>query len=146
MRRGFLTGLFAIALAALLAWPALAHVARLPSPELLRYMAAIGATLLIAYGIETSAAVRVTTPGRDPAEELWIGVVVGSGAAGLLGIIVSLALAERAEVGHWAWADDLAFAFAASSLLFLGLFVVLLPVFRYEERRRSARQSPGETD
>jgi hypothetical protein len=130
MRRGFVTGLAVIALLGLALWLPLAVLAERVSAELLRYMAAIGATLLIAYAIEMSAVVRVDYV-RTPIRENWIGFIVGIGFCGLMAIILSLALGERA-VKHWLWADQAAFAFAAGALFMLGLLVTLLPSLHYE--------------
>lgn len=94
-------------------------------------MAGIGATLLIAYAIEISTFIRADYV-RTPQRESWIGFVVGISVCGLAAIVVSLAMAERAEVGHWIWLDTAALAFSAISLFMLGLVVALLPALYYE--------------
>jgi Kef-type K+ transport system membrane component KefB len=137
MARGFASALVAFAFTGLLARWLLAVLAARPSGELLRDMAVIGATLLIAYAIEMSAVVRVERV-RTPNRENWIGFVVGSGVSGLIAIIISLGLAERAEVNHWIWLDQAAFAFAAMAFLGLGLLVALLPWLHYEWSRPEA--------
>ncbi len=131
MRRGSITGLALIVGLGLVLWPITAALAERPSAEFLRYMAGIGATLLIAYAIEMSAVVRGDHV-RTPVRENSIGGIVGIGVSGLMAIAASLALAERAEVGHWLWADRAVFAFATGALLMLGLVVTLLPAFHYE--------------
>lgn len=108
----------------------------IPSAELLRYLAAIGATLLIAHAVEASAAVRASR-GRGAAEETWVGYFVGAAGGGLLGIALALGLAERAEVGHWTWLDELAFAISIGSILMLGLLIAGLPYLAYEWTRQS---------
>jgi hypothetical protein len=110
---------------------AVARLAERPSPELLRYMAAIGATFLIAYAIEFSAVVRDAYR-RSAKRESWIGSAVGFGAAGLFAIVASLALAERAEVQHWGWLDSGVFAFSIVALCLLGMLLVALPALAYD--------------
>jgi len=136
MKQGLLSSVLYVIALGLCFWPILSTLASQPSAQLLRYMGALGATMLVAYAIESSAAVR-STRFRDPTQERWIGALVGSASAGLLGIITALSLGERAAVGHWSWADDLAFAFAFGSLALLGIFVVLLPFLTYEWSRLS---------
>jgi hypothetical protein len=131
MRRGFVTGLVVISLLGLCLCWGLAILAAEPSAELLRYMAAIGATLLIAYAIEMSAVVRADYV-RSPLRESWIGFVVGLGVCGLAAIVVSLALGERSEAHDWLWVDQGAFAFATGALFMLGVLVTLLPSLHYE--------------
>lgn len=99
-------------------------------------MSGIGGTLLIAYAVESSAAV---TGRRGRNAENRVGVIVGAAASGLAGIVVCLGLAERAEVWHWGLVDELAFAYAVASLGILALIVVLLPWVRYEELRGAQR-------
>jgi hypothetical protein len=128
---GFATT-FSIAVGnAFLGWYLFARVAERPSAELLRYMAAIGATFLIAYAVECSAPMRERRR-LSRRQKNWVGNVTGAGAAGMLGIIVALALAERAEVGHWTSLDALFLSFAAGSLILLGFLVVFLPTVAYE--------------
>ena len=97
-------------------------------------MAGIGATLLIVYAVEFSSALRSSRL-RKKAQEVWVGAIVGCAAAGMIGIVVALSLAERAAVGHWSWGDALAFSFAASSIAFLALFVVVFPQLAFEWAR-----------
>lgn len=125
--------------------PALAQLAEFPSEELLRYMAAIGATLLIAYAVETASVARSPFI-RSETRENWIGAIIGGGSCGFLGIVVALALAERAKVDHWTWIDEVAFSFAAGSLLLLGAFVVALPYLAYEWSRDDDSSSAQDPD
>lgn len=112
-------------------WPSLSGLTDHPSGELLRYMAGIGATLLVAYAIEVSTVVRANYARRARLAN-WVGAVVGVGSCGLVAILVSLALAERADVRHWGRVDDGVMAFAAGSLTLLGISIVLMPLLHYE--------------
>lgn len=115
-------------------WPSLAELAEQPSAGLLESMATIGAALLVAYAVESAAIARGSFA-RTNSNETWLGGLVAAGAVGLLGIVIALALGERARVGHWNALDDLAFAIAAGSLLFLAVILVLMPWFSHEWSR-----------
>jgi hypothetical protein len=115
-------------------FPVLSELAVRPSPDLLQSIAQIGGGLLIAWAIQCAIAVR-TSHYRDSNQEAIVGAMVGSAACGLVGIIVALSLSERAAAEHWIWADRLAFSFAASALLFVGVCVVSLVYFAYEWSR-----------
>ncbi|MGN6217779.1 MAG: hypothetical protein ACTHN7_12645 [Solirubrobacterales bacterium] len=67
---------------------------------------------------------------------------MGIAASGFLGIVVALALSERAEAGHWIWADRLAFSLASSALVFLGICLVFLVYFAYEWSRQGRIDPP----
>ncbi len=139
MRRASAFGVVAVCVLSLVEWWPLSRLAERPSPELLRSMAGIGATLLIVYAVEFSAALRSSRL-RAKAQEVWVGAIVGGAATGMLGIVVSLSLAERAEVGHWTWLDGLAFSFAVSSLSLLAIFVVVFPQLAFEWARDSEQR------
>lgn len=96
--------------------------------------------MLIAYAVESASVARSPFV-RSETRENWIGGIIGAGSCGFLEIVVALALAERAEVGHWIWLDELAFSFAAGSQLLFGAFVVALPYLAYEWSREDDRGS-----
>jgi hypothetical protein len=96
------------------------------SPELLRSMALIGASLLIAYVIE--AVWLVPRVEIDDQHEEWLGFLVGAALAALLGIVIALLLAEHRAVGHANFLDDFGLAWATVSLLILGGVLVLQPL------------------
>ncbi|HEX5982984.1 MAG TPA: hypothetical protein VFY69_02140 [Solirubrobacterales bacterium] len=99
------------------------------SDEALAAMAQIGATLLIAYAVETSWFVKESrSRGRE--RENWLGFVTGVGACGALGTAIAIAF-----IGH---DGSLSFlqAFAGMWMLFsiglLALLVAFLPYLLYE--------------
>jgi hypothetical protein len=112
---------------------------------MLRDLAQIGATLFVAYAVEVSWLEKVS-PVQTAARERWIGIVLGVGACGLLGIIVSLGLAERAAVGHWAWLDEIAFAGVSASLGLLAMVVALCPLLVHEWNRNLDRGALDESE
>lgn len=102
------------------------------SPELLRTMALIGASLLLAYVVE--AVWLVTRVEVDDEYEEWLGFVTGVGVAGFLGVVFALLLSEHRAVGHSNFVDELGTAWAAISLLILGGVLVLQPLFAHRLR------------
>jgi NADH:ubiquinone oxidoreductase subunit 6 (subunit J) len=134
MQRGFAWSVLTMLFVSVCFWPAVSGLAKQPSTGLLQTMATIGATLLVAYAVESAATTRGSFA-RTDTNETWLGVLVGAGAVGLLGIALALALGERANVGHWNTLDDLGFAIVVGSLLFLALILVLMPWFSHEWSR-----------
>jgi hypothetical protein len=99
------------------------------SDEALSAMAQIGATLLIAYAVETCWFIKESkVRGRE--RENWVGFVAGVGVCSSLGLVLAVALLGN---GHMA---DLLEAYAAAwalfSLGFLAAIVALLPYVLYE--------------
>ncbi len=99
------------------------------SPELLRSIAMIGATLLIAYVVEAVwLAQRVEV---DEEYEEWLGFVTGAGIAGFLGVVFALLLSEHRIAGHSNFIDEIGAAWAAVSLLILGFTLVVQPLLAH---------------
>lgn len=132
--RGFIGASASILFIGVCLFPVLSELVSKPSVGLLRSISQIGGALLIAWSIQATLAVRASHH-RDATQESIIGSLLGSTACGFLGIVVALGLAERAEAGHWLWADQMAFSVAASAFLFLGICLVLLVYFVYEWSR-----------
>lgn len=103
------------------------HVASVkPTRGGLQSAAQIGATLLIAYAVETSWVVK-SSNARGSKHEWWLGFVMGIGAAGLCGIGLALALSERLASDDWLWTDELLLGWVTASLAVLGCLIVSLP-------------------
>lgn len=97
-----------------------------PSPGLLENIALIGATLVLAYVVEAVWLVpRVEVDGD---REEWLGFLVGTGIAGLLGVVFALLASEHRAAGHDNWLDAFGLAWAAVSLLILGGLLVIQPL------------------
>lgn len=107
-----------------------------PSPELFRQLAQAGIGLLIAYSITIAAAERFLgdRSGLDPHLE-WLGFVTGIGVCGLIGIGLSLGIAEHREAGHENLVDQLGFWWTVASVGLLGLLIALQPMTSYEWRK-----------
>lgn len=100
------------------------------SPELLRTIAAIGASLLIAYVVE--AVWLVSRVEVHDEYELWLGFLVGTGIAGLLGIAAALLLSEHRAAGHSNFIDSIGTAWILISMIVLGSLLVIQPLLAYE--------------
>jgi hypothetical protein len=99
------------------------------SDDALSAMAQIGATLLIAYAVETSWFIKESRI-RGSKRENWVGFVAGLGACSALGVGFAITL-----LGHHGPPNFLE-AFAATwtlfSLVFLAALVAFLPYVLYE--------------
>lgn len=105
-----------------------------PSPTLLRGLAAVNTSFVLAYAIEATWLVT-RAPISDDYEEL-LGLTTGIGFAGLLAIPVSLLTAEHRAAGHGNFIDDLGLGWTLASLVILGTLVVVQPIFANDFRRR----------
>ena len=136
--KGIANALGSVALASLGAYFFLRAIPA-ASPELLRTIALIGASLLLGYIVE--AVWMVSRVARNDEYEEWLGFIVGAGLAGFLGVVFALLLSEHRAAGHVNIIDRIGVAWSAVSLLILGGVLVLQPLladrFR-EERNRSA--------
>jgi hypothetical protein len=106
----------------------------MPSDQLFRDIAQIGATLLVAFAVEVSWLLKVSDEDSRRREE-WVGLVTSSGVSGLLGIAMALVLAGRLEAGYSGWVEHLVFAWVVASIGMLGAAVALQPLLTYSWRR-----------
>jgi hypothetical protein len=113
-------------LIALLFWLMVIWASFEPREGFLQALAQIGGTLLIAYAVEVGWIVKASTA-RGAAHDWWIGFLIGTGAAGLGGIGLALALSERVIAGHWIWIDQFLLGWSLGSLTVLGCLIVSLP-------------------
>jgi cation transport ATPase len=91
--------------------------------EVLRTLAVIGATLLVAYEVIASTIIlKAQVESRDKRQER-LGALVGIGASGMIGIANALVLSERTCVDNPGLLEELAFAWTAASLLMFLVFV-----------------------
>jgi hypothetical protein len=99
------------------------------SDEALSAIAQVGATLLIAYAVETCWFIKESKErGRD--RENWVGFVAGVGVCSALGLASAVVLLGN---GHMAsLLEAYAAAWTLFSLGFLALVVALLPYVLYE--------------
>lgn len=144
LSKGIVDALFSISAASLGAY-FFFNAVPLASPELLRSMAMIGTTLLLAYVVE---AVWLVQQGREDEElDEWLGFTIGSAIAGFLGVVFALLLAEHRAVGHANFIDKLGMAWVAVSLLILGGALIAYPLLAHRlgrgEYDAGDEQPPG---
>jgi MFS family permease len=144
MRRGLTEGVGVILMLAAISWFVLSTVAPDPSAGLLRGLAEIGATLLIAYVLETSWIVRASRARPLEEREDRLGALLGIGAGALVGICLALALAERAAVHHWIWLDELCFGLVIGPLLMVAFTVVMQPLIIHEWMDEDEQTAPSD--
>ena len=98
------------------------------SDEALSDLAQIGATLLVAYAIETSWFVKESrTRGRE--RENWVGFAAGIGISSVIGIAIAIALVGVKSSGFLA---ALGVTWTFFSLGFLAVLVACWPYVIYE--------------
>jgi hypothetical protein len=129
MRRGLLEAAAATVFMSLLLLPAAYEYADDPSADLLRNIAQIGATLLVAYGVEISWFLKESRR-RGADRENWVGVSCGLGTCGLLGI--GLALGLTAHDGSFTLIQEFVFTWSIMSMAMLGSFVAMGPFVIHE--------------
>jgi threonine/homoserine/homoserine lactone efflux protein len=99
------------------------------SNQALSSIAQIGATLLIAYAVETSWFIKQSRI-RDSGRENWVGFVTGVGISSAFGIAFAVALINRH--GSPSFLESAVAMWTLFSTGFLALLVALLPYFLYE--------------
>lgn len=99
------------------------------SDEALSATAQIGATLLIAYAVETCWFIKESRS-RGSNSENWIGFVSGLGVCSALGVFIALAFIGYE--GSLSFLQAFAAVWMIFSLGFLALLVALLPYLLYE--------------
>ena len=126
--KGIANALFSVALASLGGY-FFFNAVPLASPDLLRSIAMIGATLLLAYIVE---AVWLVQQGqKDDDFEEWLGFTIGAAIAGFVGVISALLLSEHRAVGHANFLDKIGVAWVAVSLLILGGSLIAHPLLAH---------------
>lgn len=129
MRRGVVKGFAIMLFCGLASLPMVHAYASDPSRELLTASAQVGATLLIAYGVEISWFIKESRL-RGANRQNWVGVAAGLGGSGMIGIAIALALS--AGNGGLGWIEAFGFSWALFSIGALGGLVAFLPVVIYE--------------
>jgi len=85
-------------------------------------LAQIGATLLVAYAVQTGWVVQNSRK-RGADRENWVGVASGVGCCALIGVFIALCLSPHQE--SLDLLEGLGFAWAVISIGFLGLWTAL---------------------
>jgi putative flippase GtrA len=110
------------------------------SDQALSDIAQIGATLLVAYAIETSWLVK-ESPARGARRENWLGFVVGIGVSSAIGIGIAIALVGREPATFLGTASSTWMLFSVGFLAFL---VAMLPYVLHEWVHTAHTEYPDE--
>ena len=128
LRRGFVEAVWVIFLAAAIAGYGINQL--FPDPATVSEpFALIGATLLVAFAVQTGWIVQ-TSRKRGPDRENWIGLTTGISSSALIGILIALCLsAHREPLGL---IESFGFAWVVVSIGFMGLWTALQPWTVYD--------------
>jgi uncharacterized membrane protein YfcA len=91
--------------------------------------AQIGATLLVAYTVQTGWVIQSSRK-RGADRENWVGMAVGVGCCALIGILIALCLSPHEE--SLDLLESFGFAWVVTSVLLLGLWTALQPWAMYD--------------
>jgi hypothetical protein len=100
-----------------------------PSEHFLENVAEIGATLLVADAVQIGWFLQNSRK-RGADRENWVGIMAGLSACALIGITISLLLADHR--GSFTWFEQIGFGWVVVSLFLLGLLVAFQPLNTYE--------------
>ncbi len=128
MRRGALEPVAAALIIGGLLFPVLGGVFPHPA-RVCGDLAQLGATLLVAFAVETSWVLQ-NSRNRGSDHENWVGVLSGVGLYALAGIALALLLSDQAE--PFAWPANAGLAWSLTSIGMLGFFIALQPFATYE--------------
>jgi len=140
MRRGFVEAVavifFVTALAGYGVNQLFSDPARVSEP-----LAQIGATLLVAYTVQTGWVIQ-TSRKRGAERENWVGLTTGIGSCALIGILIALCLSPHEE--NPSLSEGFGFAWAVTSIGFLGLWTALQPWAIYDLNHSFNTEYPDE--
>jgi hypothetical protein len=128
MRRGFLESVAAVFIVAAVAGSGINQLFSDPA-GVSEPLAQIGATLLVAYTVQTGWVIQ-TSRKRGADRENWVGMAAGIGCCALIGILLALCLSPHEE--SLDLLEGFAFSWAVTSVLLLGLWTALQPWAMYD--------------
>ncbi len=97
-------------------WLACAQLNVRANADVLRTLAEIGATLLVAYSVVASTVVSAAQAEVQEKRKERVGAFIGIGCAGLIGIASALVLSQRTWVANPSWLEELGFGWTVGSL------------------------------
>ncbi|HEX5990009.1 MAG TPA: hypothetical protein VFY75_07345 [Solirubrobacterales bacterium] len=104
-------------------------------------LAQIGATLLVAYAVQTGWVVQSSRK-RGAERENWVGITAGIGCCALIGILVGLCLSPHRE--SLDLVESFGFSWAVTSIGFLGLWTALQAWAMYDLTHAFNTEYPDE--
>jgi hypothetical protein len=141
MWRGFLVALGSIGAMSVAAYPLAHQYARNLSPTFFSDLSQVGATLFIAYALETASLVRMERA-RGSTEEYWLGGVCGLASCALVAIGLSLILAGHS--GPLTTLELLGVCVSICAIGMQGVLVAALPFLWYGWVHAATTQYPDE--
>jgi len=142
LRRGLVETTAVCIFATLLMWPLLIFGDLSVPAETFDAAAQIGATLLVAYAVETSWWLK-TSRLRGGKRENWVGYASGIGTCGLTGVGTALALSTGAS--DLTWVETLGTTWALLTISLLGGLVATLPLLIYEWTHQLRAEYPDQS-
>jgi len=140
MRRGFVEAVAVIFFVSALTGYGLSLIFSSPA-GISEPLAQIGATLLVAYTVQTGWVIQ-TSRKRGADRENWVGMTSGIGCCALTGILVALWLSAHKE--PFGLLEAFGFAWAMASIGFLGLWTALQPWAIYDLNHSFTTEYPDE--
>lgn len=104
-------------------------------------LAQIGATLLVAYTVQTGWVIQ-TSRHRGADRENWVGITTGLGCCALVGILIALCLSPHEE--RLSLLEGFGFAWAVISVGLLGLWTAIQPWAIYDLNHSFNTEYPDE--
>lgn len=111
------------------------------SGEFFRTAAQLGATLLVAYALETGTMIKGVRKRGENQQQL-VGFVSSLGLGGFVGVGIALMLSEHG--GQLSTLELIASAYSLSAIGMLGILVALQPLLIYEWSHAASTEYPDE--
>lgn len=140
LRRGFVEAVWVIFLTSAVAGYGINQVFSDPA-KVSEPLAQIGATLLVAFAVQTGWVVQASRKRGDDREN-WVGMTAGIGSCALLGILVALCLSVHTEPLDLL--EGFGFAWVVASVGFLGVWTALQAWAMYDLHHAFNTEYPDE--
>lgn len=140
MRQGFVEAIAVISFVAVIAGFGINQLFSDPA-RVSEALAQIGATLLVAYVVQTGWVIQ-TSRKRGTDRENWVGMTTGVGSCALVGILIALCLSPHEE--PLGLIEGFGFAWATISIGFLGLWTAIQPWAIYDLNHAFNTEYPDE--
>lgn len=141
LRRGFVETFAVLGFSTFLLFPLVAWIDPEIPAETFDAAAQIGATLLIAYAVETSWWLKMSRV-RSGKRENWVGYASGIGSCGFIGVCFALILSINPL--NLSWIETFGATWAFFTLALLGGLVATLPLLIYEWTHHLQAEYPDE--
>jgi hypothetical protein len=140
IRRGFVEAVWMIFLLAAVAGYGINQLFSDPA-IVSESFAQIGATLLVAFAVQTGWVVQASRR-RGQERENWVGMTTGIGSSALVGILIALCLSTHEE--PLGLLESFGFAWVVASIGFLGIWTALQAWAMYDLTHAFSTEYPDE--